>query len=235
MPPLARLLLRAAAHCPSRPAVVSAAHTAAWALSNLLWGVPTQARDASRDHVPRTVLQCCAHALLGVVWQAGPLLDVPGFRDGLVLILKRQHDARLQEESAWLLAFLSAGPEAHMHAVVKHGAAEVVAATFVAAVREVGSHTMSWLEPHSNAAAGHMGFFMGAAQQEEVSGVWPSEALLAPLLRCMGNMASSKAAAVHFTRTECVAAATRCADMSRSGLRGEALWVLDYIAAAAGG
>ena len=75
----------------------------------------------------------------GTVWQGGALLNVPGFRDGLVAILKRQHDAHLLEESAWLLAFLCAGPETHMHAVVKHGAAEAVVTSFVAAVNEVGS------------------------------------------------------------------------------------------------
>lgn len=69
--------------------------------------------------------------------QAGPLLNVPGFRDGLVAILKRKHESHLQEESAWLLAFLCAGPETHMHAMVKHGAAEAVVASFVAAVSEV--------------------------------------------------------------------------------------------------
>ena len=68
-----------------------------------------------------------------------------------------------------------------------------------------------------------------------MSGAGPSEALLAPLLRCMGNMATSKAAAPHLTSEDCVAATTRCASMSHSGLHGEALWVLENIAAVAGG
>ena len=61
--------------------------------------------------------------------------------------------------------------------------------------------------------------------------MWPSEALLAPLLRCMGNMASSKAAAVHLTSKECIAATTHCASLPQLGLHGEALWVLSNVAA----
>ena len=43
--PLARLLLCAATTCPCKQ-LISAAHTAAWALSNILWGLPSQVRGS---------------------------------------------------------------------------------------------------------------------------------------------------------------------------------------------
>ena len=58
--------------------------------------------------------------------QAGHLLTLSGFPRGLTAILRGHRDKELAVEAAWLLAFITAGPEAHMHAMVKHGAAEAV-------------------------------------------------------------------------------------------------------------
>ena len=109
---------------------------------------------------------------------------MPGFRDGLTAALGKAH---LREEAAWLLAFLCAGPEAHMHAMVKHGAAAAAASALCEEVKVAGE-------------------------------------ALAPLLRCLGNMAPSRAAAELMCRDECTAAIVHCA--SWPGLQGEAQWVL---------
>lgn len=176
--PLARLLLRSA-HRPS------AACTAAWALSNLLWGAPGQVRQHfCQGTYPMHAHHPCCSFCHG---QAGQLLDVPGFRDGLTAALG---SADLREEAAWLLAFVCAGPEAHMHAMVKHGAAAAAAAAL--------------------------------CEEVEVAG-----GALAPLLRCLGNMAPSRAAAEVLCRDDCTAAIMRCAsNASWPGLQGEAQWVL---------
>lgn len=71
--------------------------------------------------------------MLGLL-QAGRLLGLQGFPKGLVAILRGHNSAELTLEVAWLLALISAGPEAHMHAMVKHGAAEAVAGALVSAV-----------------------------------------------------------------------------------------------------
>ena len=59
--------------------------------------------------------------------QAGHLIVLHGFPKGLVAILRGHQSKELALEAAWLLALITAGPEAHMHAMVKHGAAEAVA------------------------------------------------------------------------------------------------------------
>ena len=65
--------------------------------------------------------------------QAGHLLGLQGFPKGLVAALRGHKNAELTLEAAWLLALISAGPEAHMHTVVKHGGAEAVASALVSA------------------------------------------------------------------------------------------------------
>lgn len=62
-----------------------------------------------------------------VTLQAGHLLGLPGFPKGLIGIVRGHQDRELAQEAAWLLAFITAGPEAHMHAMVKQGAARAVA------------------------------------------------------------------------------------------------------------
>ena len=133
--------------------------------------------------------------------QAGHLLNVPGFRDGLTAAMMSS-SAQLREEAAWLLAFICAGPEAHMHAMVKHGAAVAAAG---ALCQEVGGASMQGLSTDLSCAA------------------------VVPLLRCLGNMATSRAAAEVMRGRECTAALVRCA--SSPGLRGEAEWVLDNMGA----
>ena len=66
--------------------------------------------------------------------QAGHLLGLHGFPKGIAAILKGHHSAELTLEVAWLLALISAGPEAHMHALVKHGGAEAVASALSSAI-----------------------------------------------------------------------------------------------------
>ena len=68
-----------------------------------------------------------------VVVQAGRLVGYQGFPKGLVAIMRGHKSAELTLEVAWLLALISAGPEAHMYAMVKHGAAEAVASALVSA------------------------------------------------------------------------------------------------------
>lgn len=58
--------------------------------------------------------------------QAGHLLTLSGFARGLAAILRGHRNQELAVEAAWLLAFITGGPEAHMHAMVKHGAVEAV-------------------------------------------------------------------------------------------------------------
>ena len=67
--------------------------------------------------------------------QAGHLLGLHGFPKGLVAVLKSHNNAELTLEVAWLLALMSAGPEAHMHALVKHGGAEAVAGALSSAMK----------------------------------------------------------------------------------------------------
>ena len=55
------------------------------------------------------------------------MLGLPGFPKGLISIVRGHQDRELAQEAAWLLAFITAGPEAHMHAMVKQGAARAVA------------------------------------------------------------------------------------------------------------
>ncbi len=65
------------------------------------------------------------------ILQAGRLLGLPGLPNGLVGIVRGHQDRGLAEEAAWLLAFITAGPEAHMHAMVKQGAAGAVASALL--------------------------------------------------------------------------------------------------------
>ena len=58
--------------------------------------------------------------------QVGHLLNLSGFPRGLTAVLRGHRNRELAVEAAWLLAFITAGPEAHMHAMIKHGAAEAV-------------------------------------------------------------------------------------------------------------
>jgi len=64
---------------------------------------------------------------LSACLQAGHLIGLQGFAKGLVAILRGHQSKELALEAAWLLALITAGPEAHMHTMVKHGAAEAVA------------------------------------------------------------------------------------------------------------
>lgn len=74
--------------------------------------------------------------------QAGHLLGLHNFPKGLVAILRDNQNAELVLEAAWLLAHLTAGPEAHMRVMVKHGGAEAVAAALSAAAdKQVGAPT----------------------------------------------------------------------------------------------
>lgn len=66
--------------------------------------------------------------------QAGRLLGLHTFPKGLVAISRGHENAELVLEAVWLLALISAGPEAHMHAMVKHGGAEAVASALSAAL-----------------------------------------------------------------------------------------------------
>lgn len=68
--------------------------------------------------------------------QAGHLIGLHGFAKGLVAILRGHQSKELALEAAWLLALITAGPEAHMHTMVKHGAAEAVAS----AIATSGNH-----------------------------------------------------------------------------------------------
>lgn len=69
----------------------------------------------------------CACISLNVFTQAGQLLDLHGFPEGLTKLLNEGHDTTLHAEVAWLLAFICAGSETHMHTMAKHGAAAAVA------------------------------------------------------------------------------------------------------------
>ena len=76
--------------------------------------------------------------------QAGHLLGLHSFPKGLAAILRDHQNAELAMEAAWLLAHLTAGPEAHMRVMVKSGGAEAVAAALrvsAAADKQVGSPT----------------------------------------------------------------------------------------------
>lgn len=68
-----------------------------------------------------------AYIFLNVFTQAGQLLDLHGFPKGLTQLLNEGHDTTLHVEVAWLLAFICAGSETHMHTMTKHGAAAAVA------------------------------------------------------------------------------------------------------------
>ncbi|KAK9915114.1 hypothetical protein WJX75_004856 [Coccomyxa subellipsoidea] len=166
--PLARLLLNTTCYNQGRAAESeSAATTAAWALSNMLWGDPSQ---------------------------AGHLIEAPEFSKSLINVLQEEHDGGLHIEGAWLLAFLCGGSETHMHTMVKQGAAD-------AAVRRL----CSTLDKD------------GAFED--------SLALLTPLLRCLGNMGTSKLAAKSLLSEDCSAAVRRCAECPNGSLRREARWV----------
>lgn len=52
-----------------------------------------------------------------------------------------------------------------------------------------------------------------------------SLALLTPLLRCLGNMGTSKLAAKSLLSEDCSAAVRRCAECPNGSLRREARWV----------
>lgn len=65
--------------------------------------------------------------------QAGHLLGLNSFPKAFVAIVRGHHSRELATEAAWLLALITAGPEAHMHAMVKHGAAEAVASALSSA------------------------------------------------------------------------------------------------------
>ena len=69
---------------------------------------------------PKQVPHCCTYL------QVGHLLSLSGFPRGLTAVLRGHRNRELAVEAAWLLAFITAGPEAHMHAMIKHGAAEAV-------------------------------------------------------------------------------------------------------------
>ena len=66
--------------------------------------------------------------------QARRLLGLHTFGKGLVALLRGHANAELVLEAAWLLALVSAGTEAHMHVMVKHGGAEAVASALSAAL-----------------------------------------------------------------------------------------------------
>ena len=66
-------------------------------------------------------------------------MDVPQLPKGLVSLVQEEHDQWLHIEAAWLLAFLCAGPETHMHTMVKHGAAEAVVRRMCSALTKVSS------------------------------------------------------------------------------------------------
>ncbi|EIE22243.1 ARM repeat-containing protein [Coccomyxa subellipsoidea C-169] len=166
--PLARLLLRATSrHEGTAADCESAAATAAWALSNLLWGDPSQ---------------------------VGHLIEVPQFPKGLVSLLEEEHDAWLHTEAAWLLAFICGGADTHMHTMVKHGAANAVVKRLCCILTQDGA-----LEG--------------------------SIALLTPLLRCLGNMGTSKVAAKSLLSEQSMAVVRRCAGSEIGALQGEAQWV----------
>lgn len=66
-------------------------------------------------------------------------MEVPQLPKGLVSLVQEEHDEWLHIEAAWLLAFLCAGPETHMHTMVKHGAAEAVVRRMCSALNKVSS------------------------------------------------------------------------------------------------
>ena len=63
--------------------------------------------------------------------QVGHLLTLSGFPRGLTAMLRGHRDRELAVEAAWLLAIITAGPEPHMHAMIKHGAAAAVSAALL--------------------------------------------------------------------------------------------------------
>lgn len=72
-------------------------------------------------------------------------MDVPRLPKGLVSLVQEEHDEWLHIEAAWLLAYLCAGPETHMHTMVKHGAAESVVRRLCSALSRVHSPSTQYL------------------------------------------------------------------------------------------
>ncbi|CAK0785599.1 hypothetical protein CVIRNUC_008809 [Coccomyxa viridis] len=163
--PLGRLLLRG---CKEHAVGgTQAAACAAWALANILFSCPSE---------------------------VGHLLYLSGFPRGLTAVLRGHRNRELAVEAAWLLAFITAGPEAHMYAMIKHGAAEAVSAALLC---EASS----------------------CPQQGQ-----GEESLLDALLRSIGNMAPSRAAAGVFSAPEIKAA---IAELRQHALLAEeAQWAL---------
>ena len=93
--------------------------------------------------------------------QVGHLLTISGFPRGLTAILRGHRDRELTLEAAWLLAFITAGAEPHMHAMIKHGAAEAVSTALLSEASSCPSQGQASADlpaaPHRNSSQAKTG------------------------------------------------------------------------------
>lgn len=168
-------------------------------------------------------------------------------------LLQGKHSRWLQVEVAWLLAFICAGTETHMHTMVKHGAAEAVVKCISSTISEVcvyTAHSEGCCHPGRGVHAGSVQAFSGPGSarmkfscgdslisahfilsktcfhMQQDRSVDEPAALLIPLLRCLGNMGSSKSAAHSLLSSHSTLAVSCCAESENVALQREALWVM---------
>ena len=225
IPPLASLLIQgvkaaAAADPPGSISgdspIISAAGTASWALANLLRGVGAT--------------------------EIGAFMATPGAAEALIDVL-RVGPTRLTTEAAWVAAYVTAGPEAHLNRLVSLGIVPPLCARVVNAVDEL----ITEIPPPMEMASGDKSIMIQDDNEDDNTILVDSKeererivrGVLTPLLRLLGNVAAGAGhAGVEQLLSSEAKATIRvvvvCAESFHHGLQREASWVLASIAGAPG-